>query len=37
MTTLVVIAVGAVFMCANSYIGNSPNLMVKALAEDCGV
>ena len=38
MTTLapVLAAVsgGAVFMGANTYIGNAPNLMVKAIAED---
>jgi hypothetical protein len=28
---------GAVFMGANTYIGNAPNLMVKAIAEDRGV
>jgi len=26
-----------VFMGANTYIGNAPNLMVKAIAEDRGV
>lgn len=31
------IAVGAVFMGANSYIGNGPNFMVKAIAEQSGV
>ena len=36
-TTLVAISAGAVFMGANSYIGNAPNLMVKAIAEDRGV
>ena len=35
--TLAAISVGAVFMGANSYIGNAPNLMVKAIAEDRGV
>lgn len=35
--TLVAISAGAVFMGANSYIGNAPNLMVKAIAEDRGV
>ncbi|HAX21642.1 MAG TPA: sodium:proton antiporter [Hydrogenophaga sp.] len=35
--TLVAISTGAVFMGANSYIGNAPNLMVKAIAEDRGV
>jgi hypothetical protein len=36
-TTLAAISAGAVFMGANSYIGNAPNLMVKAIAEDRGV
>jgi Na+/H+ antiporter NhaD/arsenite permease-like protein len=31
------IATGAVFMGANTYIGNAPNLMVKAIAEEAGV
>lgn len=31
------ISVGAVFMGANSYIGNAPNFMVKAVAEEAGV
>ena len=35
--TLAAISAGAVFMGANSYIGNAPNLMVKAVAEDLGV
>jgi Na+/H+ antiporter NhaD/arsenite permease-like protein len=35
--TLAAISMGAVFMGANSYIGNAPNLMVKAIAEDRGV
>lgn len=35
--TLAAISAGAVFMGANSYIGNAPNLMVKAIAEDSGV
>ena len=34
---LAAISAGAVFMGANSYIGNAPNLMVKAIAEDRGV
>lgn len=34
---LVAISAGAVFMGANTYIGNAPNLMVKAIAEDRGV
>ncbi len=35
--TLVAISCGAVFMGANTYIGNAPNLMVKAIAEERGV
>jgi Na+/H+ antiporter NhaD/arsenite permease-like protein len=35
--TLAAISAGAVFMGANSYIGNAPNLMVKAIAEHRGV
>jgi Na+/H+ antiporter NhaD/arsenite permease-like protein len=35
--TLAAISAGAVFMGANSYIGNAPNLMVKAVAEDRGI
>ena len=35
--TLAAISAGAVFMGANSYIGNAPNLMVKAVAEERGV
>ena len=35
--TLGAISAGAVFMGANTYIGNAPNLMVKAIAEDRGV
>ncbi len=31
------ISAGAVFMGANSYIGNAPNFMVKAIAESAGV
>ena len=34
---LVAISAGAVFMGANTYIGNAPNLMVKAIAEDRGI
>lgn len=41
MTTLApvlaAISAGSVFMGANSYIGNAPNLMVKAIADDRGV
>ena len=36
-STLAAISCGAVFMGANTYIGNAPNLMVKAIAEDRGV
>jgi Na+/H+ antiporter NhaD/arsenite permease-like protein len=36
-TTLVAISLGAVFMGANSYIGNGPNFMVRAIAEERGV
>jgi Na+/H+ antiporter NhaD/arsenite permease-like protein len=32
----VAISCGAVFMGANTYIGNGPNFMVKALAEEAG-
>jgi Na+/H+ antiporter NhaD/arsenite permease-like protein len=35
--TLAAISAGAVFMGASTYIGNAPNLMVKAIAEDRGV
>jgi Na+/H+ antiporter NhaD/arsenite permease-like protein len=35
--TLIAVSAGAVFMGANTYIGNAPNLMVKAIAEDRGV
>jgi Na+/H+ antiporter NhaD/arsenite permease-like protein len=31
------ISCGAVFMGANTYIGNGPNFMVKAIAEENGV
>jgi Na+/H+ antiporter NhaD/arsenite permease-like protein len=34
---LAAISCGAVFMGANSYIGNGPNFMVKAIAEENGV
>jgi len=36
-STLAAISCGAVFMGANSYIGNAPNLMVKAIAEERGI
>jgi Na+/H+ antiporter NhaD/arsenite permease-like protein len=35
--TLAAISIGAVFMGANTYIGNGPNFMVKAIAEENGV
>jgi Na+/H+ antiporter NhaD/arsenite permease-like protein len=34
---LAAIATGAVFMGANTYIGNAPNFMVKAIAEENGI
>lgn len=34
---LAAISCGAVFMGANSYIGNAPNFMVKSIAEESGV
>lgn len=36
-STLAAISAGAVFMGANTYIGNAPNLMVKAIAESRGL
>jgi Na+/H+ antiporter NhaD/arsenite permease-like protein len=36
-TTLLAISAGAVFMGANTYIGNAPNFMVRAIAEERGV
>ena len=36
-STLAAISAGAVFMGANSYIGNAPNFMVKAIAESRGI
>ena len=35
--TLMAISAGAVFMGANTYIGNAPNFMVKAIAEERGI
>lgn len=35
--TLMAISMGAVFMGANSYIGNAPNLMIKSIAERRGI
>jgi Na+/H+ antiporter NhaD/arsenite permease-like protein len=37
MRLLAAISCGAVFMGANTYIGNGPNFMVKAIAEESGV
>ena len=34
---LTAISLGSVFMGANSYIGNGPNFMVRAIAEERGV
>jgi Na+/H+ antiporter NhaD/arsenite permease-like protein len=34
---LVAVSLGAVFVGAGSYIGNGPNFMVKAIAEQTGV
>lgn len=36
-STLLAISAGAVFMGANTYIGNAPNFMVRAIAEETGV
>ena len=36
-STLAVISAGAVFMGANTYIGNAPNFMVRSIAEEQGV
>lgn len=36
-STLAAISAGAVFMGANSYIGNAPNFMVRSIAESHGV
>ena len=36
-STLAAISAGSVFMGANTYIGNAPNFMVKAIAEDRGI
>ena len=35
--TLAAISCGSVFMGANTYIGNAPNMMVKAIAEERGI
>jgi Na+/H+ antiporter NhaD/arsenite permease-like protein len=37
VATLAAISCGSVFMGANSYIGNAPNMLVKAVAEENGV
>ena len=36
-TTLAAVSAGAVFMGANTYIGNAPNFMVYAIARERGV
>ncbi len=36
-STLLAISAGAVFMGANTYIGNGPNFMVKAICEERGI
>lgn len=36
-STLAAISCGAVFMGANSYIGNAPNFMVKSVVEEAGI
>lgn len=36
-STLIAISAGAVFMGANTYIGNAPNFMVRSIAESQGV
>ncbi|MDM4766127.1 sodium:proton antiporter [Pelomonas sp. SE-A7] len=36
-TTLAAVSAGSVFMGANSYIGNAPNFMVKAVVEERGI
>ncbi len=35
--TLVAISAGAVFMGANTYIGNAPNFMVRSICEEHGI
>ena len=35
--TLLAISAGAVFMGANTYIGNAPNFMVKSIAQERGI
>ncbi|WP_419904264.1 sodium:proton antiporter [Kiloniella sp.] len=36
-STLLAISAGAVFMGANTYVGNAPNFMVRSIAEESGV
>ena len=36
-STLLAISAGAVFMGANTYIGNAPNFMVKSICEERGI
>ena len=36
-TILMAISCGAVFMGANTYIGNAPNFMVRSIAEENGI
>ena len=36
-STLLAISAGAVFMGANTYIGNAPNFMVKSISESSGI
>jgi Na+/H+ antiporter NhaD/arsenite permease-like protein len=36
-STLLALSAGAVFMGANTYIGNAPNFLVRAIAEERGV
>ena len=36
-STLLAISAGAVFMGANTYIGNAPNFMVKSISESAGI
>jgi Na+/H+ antiporter NhaD/arsenite permease-like protein len=36
-STLLAISMGAVFMGANTYIGNAPNFMVKSICEEQGI
>jgi len=36
-TTLLAISLGAVFMGANTYLGNAPNFMVKSICEELGI